>query len=79
MNLYLTYCYLLLMYTSTQNCQYNVIQTNPFQHLTRTLKTFKGEGCDGGVLGLRCPEGTKVGSFSSDPFVYSLITDIHVE
>ena len=77
MNLYLAYCYLLLLYISTQNCQYNVIRTNPFQHITGTLKTFQGEGCDGGVLGLSCPDGTKVCSFSTTPFFYSFITDIH--
>ena len=63
MELYLAYCNLLLLYISTQNCQYNVIRTNPFQYLTGTLKTFQGEGCDGGVLGLSCPEGTKVRNF----------------
>ena len=60
MNFMLKHIGLLLFYIANQNCQYNVVRTNPFERLTTTLKTFQAEGCDGGVLGITCPQGTKV-------------------
>ena len=60
MNFMLKHIGLLLFYVANQNCQYNVVRTNPFERLTTTLKTFQAEGCDGGVLGITCPERTKV-------------------
>ena len=53
-------CGFVILFIANQNCQYNVIRSNPFKQLTDTLKTFQAEGCDGGVIGLSCPTGTKV-------------------
>ena len=47
--------------TQESNSQYNVIRVNPFKQLSETLKTHHEEECEGAVMSLQCPEGTKVG------------------
>ena len=40
--------------------QYHINRVNPFKQLLETLEIFSTEGCDGSVLSLKCPKGTKV-------------------
>lgn len=42
------------------NCQYNVYRQDPFAMLSRTLLTYQQAACDGKVLNLVCPTGTKI-------------------
>ena len=42
------------------NCQYNVYRQDPFAILSRTLLTYQHAACDGQVLNLVCPAGTKI-------------------
>ena len=41
-------------------CQYNVYRQDPFAVLSRTLLTYQQAACDGTVLNLVCPPGTKI-------------------
>ena len=41
-------------------CQYNVYRQDPFAVLSRTLLTYQQAACDGTVLNLVCPTGTKI-------------------
>ena len=40
--------------------QYHIQRVNPFKQLSETLQSLQVEGCDGSVLYLTCPTGTKV-------------------
>ena len=40
--------------------QLNIRRENPFKQLSESLQTFQVEECDGGVVSLICPQGTKV-------------------
>ena len=40
--------------------QYHIQRVNPFKQLSETLQTLQVDGCDGSVLSLTCPTGTKV-------------------
>ena len=40
--------------------QYHIQRVNPFKQLSETLQSLQLEGCDGSVLYLTCPTGTKV-------------------
>ena len=42
------------------SCQYNVYRQDPFAILSRTLLTYQEAACDGQVLDLVCPSGTKI-------------------
>ena len=42
------------------SCQYNVYRQDPFAILSRTLLTYQQAACDGQVLDLVCPSGTKI-------------------
>ena len=48
------------LFTQESNSQYNIIRVNPFKQLSETLKTHHEEECEGAVMSLQCPEGTKV-------------------
>ena len=48
------------LFTQETNSQYNIIRVNPFKQLSETLKTHHEEECEGAVMSLQCPEGTKV-------------------
>ena len=48
------------VFTQESNSQYNIIRVNPFKQLSETLKTHHEEECEGEVMSLQCPEGTKV-------------------
>jgi hypothetical protein len=48
------------LFTQESYCQYNIIRVNPFKQLSETLKTHHEEECEGDVMSLQCPEGTKV-------------------
>ena len=43
-----------------ESVQYNVIRKDPFAALAETLKTNQRASCDGDVLHMECPTGTKV-------------------
>ena len=40
--------------------QYNIYRQDPFALLSRTLLTYQKAACDGQVLDLVCPSGTKI-------------------
>ena len=57
----IVYVLAILLFTQHSQCQYNIIRVNPFKQLSETLKTHHEEKCQGEVISLQCPEGTKVG------------------
>ena len=46
--------------TGTGWSQYQLVREDPFAQLSATLQTRQAAACDGEVLGLDCPRGTKV-------------------
>ena len=54
---------LVLLLQSTPS-QYHINRVNPFKQLSETLQSHQAEGCDGSVLNLKCPGGTKVRKFT---------------
>ena len=48
------------LFTQESKSQYNIIRVNPFKQLSETLKTHHEEECEGAVMSLQCPDGTKV-------------------
>jgi len=44
-----------------QECfQYNVIRKDPFATLAETIRTNQRAACDGDILHMECPTGTKI-------------------
>ena len=39
---------------------YNVIRKDPFASLSETLVTYQNASCDGDILHMECPPGTKI-------------------
>ena len=63
--------YLLLM--EQVEAQYNIVRINPFKEISETLKTHHEEECEGNVMSLQCPEGTKVRNANRRVSVLNLI------
>eukprot|EP00092_Neocalanus_flemingeri_P006155 GFUD01006626.1.p1 GENE.GFUD01006626.1~~GFUD01006626.1.p1 ORF type:complete len:507 (+),score=68.06 GFUD01006626.1:299-1819(+) len=50
----------LFLFTIHDCFQYNVIRKDPFATLAETLKTNQRAACDGDILQMECPTGTKI-------------------
>ena len=53
-------CPLLFFILEIAGTQFNIQRENPFKQLSKSLQTFHVEECDGDVVSLICPQGTKV-------------------
>ena len=51
---------LLFLILEIVGTQFNIQRENPFKQLSQSLQTFHVEECDGAVVSLTCPQGTKV-------------------
>ena len=46
--------------TGTGQSQYQLVREDPFAQLSGSLQTRQAAACDGEILGLDCPHGSKV-------------------
>ena len=57
---------LLAGFTRTGNSQYQLVREDPFAQLSGSLETRQAAACDGEILALDCPHGSKVCIFSQN-------------
>lgn len=57
---YTVLAFVALSFWQVADGQYNVYRQDPFAILSRTLLTYQQAACDGQVLNLLCPTGTKI-------------------